>query len=229
MKICTSCKIEKDLEDFPKRKDSKDGRRAKCNICMNEKARTYYDEVNREKKLASNKIWAKEHKEEMLKWGREYYERNSEKQMEKSKKWRKENPEEWKILTKRHYQKHKEEIRIERKSFRDNNKEKLKEQRKEYRQSEAWKIAKKNDSNRRRSEKIKTSNGTISTKALKELIIKQDYKCKYCNCDLDFSVKNSVHLDHVVPLSKGGTHTIENVVYSCASCNLQKGASLLVA
>ena len=229
MKICTSCKIEKDLEDFPKRKDSKDGRRAKCNICMNEKARTYYDEVNREKKLASNKIWAKEHKEEMLKWGREYYERNSEKQMEKTIKWREENPTKWKKLVRKSYLKNKEKIKETSKTYRKNHVEELKAQKKEYRKTEACKIATKNNNNRRRSEKIKTSNGTISTKALKELIIKQDYKCKYCNCDLDFSVKNSVHLDHVVPLSKGGTHTIENVVYSCASCNLQKGASLLVA
>jgi hypothetical protein len=32
------------------------------------------------------------------------------------------------------------------------------------------------------------------------------------------------HADHVVPLSRGGDHSPENVVICCAKCNLHKGA-----
>ena len=46
--------------------------------------------------------------------------------------------------------------------------------------------------------------------------------CYYCNCELD----EKKHLDHYIPLSKGGTHSIDNVVWSCASCNLKKGAKV---
>jgi len=36
-----------------------------------------------------------------------------------------------------------------------------------------------------------------------------------------------VHMDHVVPVSRGGLHCAENLLPACASCNLSKGAKLL--
>jgi 5-methylcytosine-specific restriction endonuclease McrA len=33
-------------------------------------------------------------------------------------------------------------------------------------------------------------------------------------------------LEHVIPLSKGGTHTKDNVRCSCRACNLNKGANM---
>lgn len=35
------------------------------------------------------------------------------------------------------------------------------------------------------------------------------------------------HIDHIVPLSKGGTHTYNNLQFTHARCNLVKGAKLL--
>lgn len=37
----------------------------------------------------------------------------------------------------------------------------------------------------------------------------------------------SSHLDHIIPLAKGGRHSIGNLAGACASCNLQKGALFL--
>lgn len=34
---------------------------------------------------------------------------------------------------------------------------------------------------------------------------------------------NDAHIDHVLPLSRGGSHTYDNVVTACAACNLYKG------
>lgn len=34
----------------------------------------------------------------------------------------------------------------------------------------------------------------------------------------------NLHLDHVIPLSRGGTHTLENLRVACAKCNLSKRA-----
>jgi hypothetical protein len=44
--------------------------------------------------------------------------------------------------------------------------------------------------------------------------------CAYCDSPAE-------HLDHVVPLSKGGTDTEDNVLPACAPCNLSKGALLI--
>lgn len=52
--------------------------------------------------------------------------------------------------------------------------------------------------------------------------------CLYCGTKFD-EVKpglfneNSVHLDHMDPLEKGGEHSIRNVVYCCGPCNIKKG------
>lgn len=56
---------------------------------------------------------------------------------------------------------------------------------------------------------------------LKALLDKQEYICAnpFCRCDL---LKIKKHLDHKIPLSRGGTNGIANLQYLCAPCNLQK-------
>lgn len=44
-------------------------------------------------------------------------------------------------------------------------------------------------------------------------------------CSNKFSGK-SCHMDHIVPLSKGGAHTLSNLCVSCPTCNLGKNAKL---
>lgn len=44
--------------------------------------------------------------------------------------------------------------------------------------------------------------------------------CAYCR------VAKSAHVDHIMPLSKGGDHSIENIAPACARCNQTKNASL---
>jgi 5-methylcytosine-specific restriction endonuclease McrA len=40
-------------------------------------------------------------------------------------------------------------------------------------------------------------------------------RCQYCN-------RPAENIDHVVPRSRGGQHTWENVVASCRPCNARK-------
>lgn len=53
-----------------------------------------------------------------------------------------------------------------------------------------------------------------------EILIRWKNRCAYCGALAE-------HLDHVVPLSKGGTDTEDNMVPACAGCNLSKGAKTL--
>lgn len=49
-------------------------------------------------------------------------------------------------------------------------------------------------------------------------IIKRDaFKCVYCNN------KNNLTIDHLIPKSKGGQNTWENLVTCCHKCNVKKG------
>ena len=47
------------------------------------------------------------------------------------------------------------------------------------------------------------------------LFTRDDYRCQYCGSHAD-------SLDHVVPRSRGGQHTWENVAAACRPCNLRK-------
>jgi 5-methylcytosine-specific restriction endonuclease McrA len=42
--------------------------------------------------------------------------------------------------------------------------------------------------------------------------------CAYCG-----ESKEHLTMDHVIPLSKGGTWRRENIVFCCSKCNLEKG------
>lgn len=48
--------------------------------------------------------------------------------------------------------------------------------------------------------------------------------CFYCN---DNMPTFGMHIDHVIPLCRGGLHIPENLVLCCATCNSSKGKKLL--
>lgn len=48
-------------------------------------------------------------------------------------------------------------------------------------------------------------------------------KCYYCSQDLN----NEYQIDHVIPLSRGGSNWPENIVVACKSCNSSKRNKLL--
>lgn len=48
--------------------------------------------------------------------------------------------------------------------------------------------------------------------------------CWYCQA---FLKGRRVHVEHVIPRSKGGTNNKKNLVLACADCNKEKGSTLL--
>lgn len=48
-----------------------------------------------------------------------------------------------------------------------------------------------------------------------------EQSCVYCGNS------EPIEVDHVVPLSRGGTHSVENLAPACRPCNRAKGAKLL--
>jgi 5-methylcytosine-specific restriction endonuclease McrA len=49
---------------------------------------------------------------------------------------------------------------------------------------------------------------------------RDDWMCQYCGA------RSNLTVDHVVPRSKGGPSSWENIVASCAPCNRRKGNAL---
>lgn len=62
---------------------------------------------------------------------------------------------------------------------------------------------------------------TLSPNDVLNCLKRNNFKCFYCNESIQTKLW---HLDHVVPISKGGLNDSSNIVCSCKECNLMKGA-----
>ncbi len=49
---------------------------------------------------------------------------------------------------------------------------------------------------------------------------KRTARCYWCDKPVP---TNSIHFDHIVPIIKGGPHSVENLCVACIPCNLKKG------
>lgn len=70
---------------------------------------------------------------------------------------------------------------------------------------------------KRRALKRDTSDGTVTYKAIITKLREQNYKCAISGVPLD-----EYHVDHIIPLAKGGKHIIENIQLILPSLNLSK-------
>lgn len=52
------------------------------------------------------------------------------------------------------------------------------------------------------------------------VFLRDGFACQYCGAESDLT------FDHLLPRSKGGRTTWENIVTACAPCNLRKGGKL---
>lgn len=54
------------------------------------------------------------------------------------------------------------------------------------------------------------------------VFIRDGHTCRYCG-----ATDTPLHCDHVVPLSRGGSNEMSNLVAACQRCNLSKGSKLI--
>ena len=194
-KICTICKIEKDINLFPKRKKALDGYRNQCKICKN-------------KQLL---LWKKNNPEKL----KIIIDRRNKKFPEKikllanarSKKWRKNNLEKSRKISNESSSK-----------YWKNNPEKRREKLNNWRSTNN--IAHKAIAQKRRALN-KNAEGFFNKNDIKNLFLTQNNKCVYCNLHLAIT---GYHIDHIMPLVLGGSNWINNIQLLCPQCNLKKHA-----
>lgn len=71
--------------------------------------------------------------------------------------------------------------------------------------------------------RIRQAEGTHSMRDIKELFVSQAGKCAICVVEL----QPGYHVDHVVPLARGGSNWKRNLQILCPPCNESKGARVL--
>lgn len=138
--------------------------------------------------------------------------------------WDKKHPKKVAAIKRAYYERNKEAAKARASEWNKANKERRKE------------ICKKSDKkhpenrvnvqNRRRERMI--SNRDSSSKEIviymRRIRKKGTAKCYYCLRKISGS---RIHFDHIIPLAKGGRHSISNICVSCDTCNFSKNAKHL--
>ena len=154
---------------------------------------------------------------------RKYRESHREKMIDATRKWKEENREQYDAAKKSWTKTHTEQCKAQRAEYLIAHKDHEAERGKQYRQEHAEQIRDK--SRRRRAIKKGTATEKISSP---QIYIRDGWKCGICLRSVDPALKYpnplSPSLDHIVPLSKGGTHTRDNVQLAHLACNVRAKA-----
>jgi 5-methylcytosine-specific restriction endonuclease McrA len=161
----------------------------------------------------------------MSKYNKEYYNNNKNRLIKYQKEYRNNNRDKIAKYQKEYYDNNRDKIAKYHKEYNDNNKDKISKYQKEYYKTERGKlISKLNSQNRHYRKKYNTNPGDILTTTQIEYLAEVYKQCAYCNTEL---TSENTHIDHIHPLSKEGSHSIDNVVLACKDCNLRKNAKTL--
>ena len=161
------------------------------------------------------KQWRIEHRDEQREYMKQYLAEHRDKELERMKQWRNDNPELWKQYLAEH---------------RDERREYMKQWRAEHCDErrgyvEQWHIehpGMRAVYNHRRRSLINSNGGSFTADELNALFEQQEGFCFYCGKLLFGSFETAFHVEHKVPLSRGGSNNIDNIALSCAKCNLSK-------
>lgn len=108
-----------------------------------------------------------------------------------------------------------DKIKAASKQYNLDNRESMNERLKRWRQLNPHRVAYYNAMYR--LQRATQSDGTVSSGTYKQL-----YAQKFCHYCEEFVDSSERTVDHVIPLSRGGTHSVSNLVMACGSCNYSK-------
>lgn len=112
-----------------------------------------------------------------------------------------------------------QEFKLKRKLYRDKNK---------ILNPEYWRHKNKKDKVIRRSRELSAGSLSLSSLVFIECynlkyFQTSSFTCEYCSS----IIGNDYHLEHLIPLCKGGNNETKNLGISCSSCNLEKGSKIV--
>lgn len=199
-----------------------------CNSLRRSRVQKSYRERNPEKvREMKRRYWEENREREMLKH-KEWVAENKELMRSYQDKWVKNNPDLRKQAVNSYYARNRER-ELAKRSERYHSDPEYRQR--VLRSKEAWR--RNNPSHvqaileRRRARK---ATAFVEDVFIDELLSLHDNRCGICGgaipLDVKFGSPLYPHLDHIVPLSKGGKHSYANSQPAHASCNLQKGDKL---
>lgn len=183
----------------------------RCCQCMDEYKKKYRNESDIHKEYMA--AWHSKNKEQQAR----YREENKQKIKEISLRWREKNPERHAENARNWAAKNPEKVRKNRIEWRKKNPERAAELARKWRQRnpEKQRQIMFHTNSRKRGLRLLIAHGLTD-----RLGIKQGWKCPYCMA----CIKSSFEIDHIHPVSRGGSGDESNLQLTCKSCNCSKGA-----
>lgn len=172
-----------------------------CKQCKNEQSRR----------------WARENPDRQREISRRWRENNREKERERCRRWRENNPEKYRESYTKWQEQNPEKRERAVRRWRANNPDKVREM--DRRACRRWR---KNNPEKKRAQwhrrlgRIKGNGGSYTEAEWREVVRQQDGRCLACG------KKCKLTIDHVLPISMGGTSDISNIQGLCFSCNASK-------
>lgn len=224
IKRCTKCGETKPFAGFSNSssKKCKDGKFLWCKACTSA-ANKEYRERNAERINAERREKYAENPEPGREYMRKRYNNDPAARRAASAEWRKANPEKQREMNRAWYVNNATEAKAAAKAYRDANLESCKATSRRCGKDHYQKNKYQYYLNAAARRAMKAgARGKLSRGIRKRLFLDQKGLCVYCRTDLG----ESPHLDHTVPLAKGGAHSDDNVQLLCQQCNLSKGAKM---
>lgn len=144
-----------------------------------------------------------------------YVENNKEKKYASNKAWNETNPNYKAAYDKKRRKKLRDEINRKKREYYHNGGKEVEKAWRKLNNEKVNEYARNAKSKRRELEK----SSTITYSKFSKWTKTQPKVCKYCGEDCS----SNYHVDHVIPLSKGGKHDLSNLTIACQTCNISKG------
>ncbi len=223
---CSKCNqvFPLSAEYFTRNKSAKSGFMNYCKTCWREIGKAWRDnnpekskEIQRKHRVAN----PQQHRDATRAWKAA----NRQHVSEYKKDWYKNNPDKAKAMRRTQYEKNSDTIKQASHEYRLNNHESvlLKDRERNKRRYQENPVEYLIRANKRRALKA-SAIGSHTEAELRQMYLDQEQRCCYCGVALYWEVPGDIHEDHVIALSSGGSNSIDNIVLTCAFCNLSKGA-----
>ena len=200
-KICSACNRVLPLDAFGKHKCGAYGLSSECRECKNTRDHQYYQN-NKKDCLLRFKKYVENNRDKVRQYKHNYYVKHQEEVYEYNQKYRQEHHDEMSNYCHAYYLAHIDEISAKCK---------------EWARTESGKLSRR-AANQKRKARMKKIEGAHSKEELLLALEFFDYKCAYSGEVLE----EEYHIDHIVPVSKGGTNHIWNIVPANSGPNLSK-------
>lgn len=211
MKICQKCGVELVVGDNWYASYAKKGAHI-CIPCKKVQNRNYYQEHQGES-IAYQRQYNQEHQEEIATRNCQWYKEHRKEKASYNRKYRRENYD----RIRKHWAKHKEERAAHGRKWRQERREEDAARKRRWQLENPERCCEL--AHRYRARKLNATIEDVDEQRIYELY---DNTCIYCGS------KESLSLDHIVPLNGGGAHCEDNLTVACRSCNASKNDRPLI-